>query len=184
MSLPRRNLVPIGLGLIAIVVLLTALVVRPRPLPSGSAIFGTALITPLTAAVPGRTFAIDWLVTGDQRSPVSSPLMMASGPPIMVIGWVLDPRTSTPVNHLIVRDDHTVSPPIFRCHEPRPDVASVLGVPAAVASGFQAIIQTKALTAGSHTFSVDAIANDGRIFVLPTPIKVVISPSHSAKIPS
>jgi hypothetical protein len=175
MPVARREWLPLALGAVAVAILIAALAVRPQSLPPGSANFGAAVqVAPSLIPVSGKTYAIDQVIAGDTVGTPVAPVDVPAGVDVHVTGWVLDPRTLAPIDHLLVRIDGGTPISSLNVHMDRPDVADALGIPGATASGFDVRIPTKSLRAGDHTLSFAAVAKDRRAFALPTAATITI----------
>ncbi len=180
MPLAGRDRLPSILGFIALATLVAALIVRPQPLPSGSANFPVTapVAAPRLAApgvpVAGRSFAIDAVGSGTSIGTPAAAVPVQAGTDVTVSGWVVDPRTLDPILRLVIQVDGVERSEV-ECTGQRPDVAAVLGVPGAASSGFTASLETGGLRPGSHTISFVAVAHDRRRFPLPTQATILVS---------
>ncbi len=165
----QRDPLPLALGATAVAILLTTMIMRPQPLPPGSAHFRVALqVAPAAVPVQGYSYAIDTLSSGRAATSPQAPLRVVAGSIVHIAGWAVDPRSHRPVTKVLVQVDHRAPLATADCHENRPDVAAALSDPGAAASGFEANVATSALSAGTHTLSFAEVTGDGRRFTLPT----------------
>jgi hypothetical protein len=164
----RRDRVSLALGIVTAGFLLIALMLRPQPLPPGSAQYKTPLLVN-RPAVPARTFAIDTLEANGQLYPAASPPPISTRGPIVVHGWAIDSRTSAPAQLLLMGIDGARATAVTTYGTARPDVAAIIAQ-SALNSGFAATIPAHHLRAGKHVLHFILVGVDGRRSTLPAAI--------------
>jgi hypothetical protein len=180
-----RDRVPLVLLLLALLALLTAAFLRPAPLPAGAARLLTArtagpldarTLNPSGLPSPGLSYAFDVLFAGSAHIMLGTkPVSVAGIGTVGVAGWALDPQTMEPGRAVLASLDGRA--PLQRATAygvKRPDVASALSDPAALASGFRVDISLAGAQPGLHRIMFVVIAHDGRRTTLPTSVEILV----------
>jgi hypothetical protein len=169
---------------------------RPAPLLSIPINPGWALVLPaLTfggaqsaqpkdAPIAGQHYGYDGVWIAGKRLPAlpDDVIPVNAGQSFDVTGWAVDPRTLAPLKGLSSRIDSLPTHAAAVYGSVRPDVASALGSAQALNSGFAVRIKTDGLTPGQHRLTFTAIAADGRLFALPTRLRVSVAVKRSSRI--
>jgi hypothetical protein len=165
--------IPRILGFIAAMSIVTALFLRPRPLPSGVARFETA--GPFVGPLAGRTYALDVLTFGSRQMRITTaPISMPSHGTIVISGWALDWRTMKPGTSVLAAIDDDTPQPVSDFALARPDVAAKLHDPQAALSGFQARFSLDRFAYGEHHLSFSIVDAAGHTDVLPERVSIMI----------
>jgi hypothetical protein len=174
-----RDLLTPGLGIIAALFLVVAILDRPAPLPPSAAHYavaapaaGTAASAPRPAAPP-ITFAIDTLEADGTQHPIGDVLPIGARTPITIHGWAVDRRTVAPARAMVLSLDGGPSVPVKDYGLARPDVGAAIGA-TATNSGFAAAVPLTGLRPGKHIVRLSLIGADGARFELPEPVPFVL----------
>ncbi len=155
-------------GALVFVAFLVALTHRPDRLAASTPTMpalGPSRVPDRVVRTSGMLFAIDSVQDSGRQSDnggaATSALDPRAGHVITVTGWAVDGGAQRPGTAVMIEVD---SRRRIRARYgiPRPDVAAYFGVPACLASGFQARISATGLRAGRHSVSLLMRAADGK----------------------